>query len=77
MNLDSTLFQVHEGENRKVAENTFLGEFLLEGIDPMPKGKPNVDVTFSIDATAVLTVEAKDRHNDNTNKTHIYSFQKQ
>lgn len=52
--------KVFQGERTKTTENKFLGEFTLDGIPPAPKGKPQIEVTFDIDADGVLKVEAKD-----------------
>jgi molecular chaperone DnaK len=55
--------EVHiiEGENPKAADNESLGRLLFEGVPPAPKGVPQIEVTFSIDANRLLWVTAKDR----------------
>jgi len=52
---------VLQGESAMAAENELLGEFLLGGIRPAPKGVPDVLVTFAIDADGIVSVSAKDR----------------
>ena len=52
---------VLQGESDRAVENELLGEFLLGGIRPAPKGVPDILVTFSIDADGIVSVAAKDR----------------
>lgn len=52
--------KVYQGERTKASENKLLGEFTLDGIPPMPRGKAQIEVAFNIDANGVLQVEAKD-----------------
>jgi L1 cell adhesion molecule like protein len=52
------LIQVFEGERAMTKDNNILGKFQLEGIPPMPRGVPQVDVTFDIDANGILNVSA-------------------
>ena len=49
-----------QGESARAAENQLLGEFLLSGIRPAPKGVPDVEVTFAIDADGIVSVKARD-----------------
>ena len=51
---------VLQGEASKAAENQLLGEFLLSGIRPAPKGVPDIEVTFAIDADGIVSVKARD-----------------
>jgi len=51
---------VLQGESPRAAENQLLGEFLLSGIRPAPKGVPDVEVTFVIDADGIVSVRARD-----------------
>ena len=51
---------VLQGESPKAAENQLLGEFLLSGIRPAPKGVPDIEVTFAIDADGIVSVKARD-----------------
>ncbi|MFC2010771.1 Hsp70 family protein [Chloroflexota bacterium] len=58
--------EVHltEGENPKAADNESLGRLLFEGVPPAPKGVPQIEVSFSIDANRLLWVTAKDIETD-------------
>ena len=51
---------VLQGESPRAAENQLLGEFLLSGIRPAPKGVPDVEVTFAIDSDGIVSVKARD-----------------
>ena len=53
--------QVYQGERHMARDNKLLGQFRLEGIDPAPRGVPQVEVKFDIDANGILTVTAKDK----------------
>jgi len=53
--------KVLQGERELASENRTLGNFRLEGIRPAPRGAPQIDVTFDIDANGILTVTAKDK----------------
>jgi len=57
-----TAVTVHvlQGERPKASDNTSLGEFNLVGIPPAPRGVPQIEVTFDIDASGILNVSAKD-----------------
>jgi len=55
------LIQVFEGERAMTKDNNVLGKFQLEGIPPMPRGVPQVDVTFDIDANGILNVSAMEK----------------
>ncbi len=50
-----------QGEREFAADNRSLGKFILDGIPPAPRGVPQVEVTFDIDANGILTVKAKDK----------------
>ncbi len=52
---------VLQGESERAEDNELLGEFLLGGIRPAPKGVPDIVVTFSIDADGIVSVSARDR----------------
>jgi molecular chaperone DnaK len=52
---------VLQGERERAADNRVLGRFRLEGIRPAPRGTPQVEVTFDIDANGILNVTARDR----------------
>ena len=53
--------QVLQGERQLARDNRTLGHFRLEGIAPAPRGEPQIEVTFDIDANGILTVTAKDK----------------
>jgi molecular chaperone DnaK len=52
---------VLQGEREMAADNKTLGRFILDGIPPAPRGVPQIEVTFDIDANGILDVKAKDR----------------
>jgi molecular chaperone DnaK len=52
---------VVQGERPMAADNKSLGKFILDGIPPAPRGVPQIEVTFDIDASGILTVTAKDK----------------
>ena len=52
--------QVFQGERKMAADNRLLGQFDLEGIPPAPRGMPQIEVKFDIDANGILNVSAKD-----------------
>jgi molecular chaperone DnaK len=52
---------VVQGEREMVADNKTLGRFVLDGIAPAPRGMPQIEVTFNIDANGILNVTAKDK----------------
>jgi molecular chaperone DnaK len=58
-----TSVEIHivQGERKMAADNKSLGRFVLSGIPPAPRGVPQIDVTFKIDADGILHVTAKDR----------------
>lgn len=60
---NQTQVEIHilQGERPMAAQNKSLGRFILEGIPPAPRGVPQVEVTFDIDANGILTVAAKDK----------------
>jgi len=55
------LIQVYEGERQMTKDNHLLGKFNLEGIPPAPRGTPQIEVTFDIDADGILNVSACDK----------------
>ncbi len=60
-NQTSVEIHVVQGERPLVADNRTLGRFILDGIPPAPRGVPQVEVTFDIDANGILNVKAKDK----------------
>lgn len=64
--------RVFQGEREMAAQNKMLGQFELEGIAPAPRGTPQIDVTFDIDANGIVQVSAKDKA---TNKEHQIRIQ--
>jgi molecular chaperone DnaK len=59
-NQTAVTVRVFQGEREMAADNRLLGQFNLEGIPPAPRGLPQVEVTFDIDANGILNVSAKD-----------------
>ena len=53
--------EVFEGERAMTKDNNRLGQFELSGIPPMPRGMPQIDVTFSVDADGILEVAAVEK----------------
>ena len=60
-NQPSVEIHVVQGERDMVSDNVSIGRFSLDGIQPAPRGVPQIDVTFDIDADGIVTVKAKDR----------------
>jgi len=70
---NQTSVEVHvlQGEREFAKDNKSLGQFILDGIPPAPRGVPQVEVTFDIDANGILSVHAKDKATGKENKITI------
>jgi molecular chaperone DnaK len=60
-NQSAVTISVYQGEREMAADNKHLGQFNLEGIAPAPRGVPQIEVTFDIDANGIVKVSAKDK----------------
>ncbi len=60
-NQGAVTIHVLQGERQRAHDNKSLGQFNLEGIPPSPRGMPQIEVTFDIDANGILNVQAKDK----------------
>tara|TARA_R110002094_G_scaffold124715_1_gene119093 strand:- start:1981 stop:3897 length:1917 start_codon:yes stop_codon:yes gene_type:complete len=60
-NQSAVTIRVFQGEREMAADNKMLGQFNLEGIPPAPRGMPQIEVTFDIDANGIVNVSAKDK----------------
>ena len=71
-NQNAVTIRVFQGEREMAADNKLLGQFDLMGIPPAPRGMPQIEVTFDIDANGIVNVTAKDKA---TNKEHQIRIQ--
>ena len=67
-NQSSVLIQVYEGERQFTKDNHELGKFNLDGIPPMPRGQPQIEVTFDLDVNSILNVSAVEKSTGHNNK---------
>ena len=75
-NQPSVEINVVQGERPMAADNTSLGRFVLDGIPPAPRGIPQIEVTFDIDANGIINVSAKDKGTGKEQKITIASSNK-
>ena len=71
-NQNAVTIRVFQGEREMATDNKILGQFNLENIPPAPRGLPQIEVTFDIDANGIVSVGAKDK---GTNKEHKITIQ--
>lgn len=70
-NQSAVTIHVLQGERKRANDNKSLGQFNLDGIQPAPRGMPQVEVTFDIDADGILHVSAKDKNSGKEQKITI------
>ncbi|XP_068211130.1 heat shock-related 70 kDa protein 2-like [Palaemon carinicauda] len=70
-NQPAVTIQVYEGERAMTRDNNLLGKFDLNGIPPAPRGVPQIEVTFDVDANGILNVSAVDKSSGKSNKITI------
>ncbi|MEM5518428.1 molecular chaperone DnaK [Henriciella sp. AS95] len=70
-NQPAVTIRVFQGEREMAADNKILGQFNLEGIPPAPRGVPQIEVTFDIDANGIVSVSAKDKATNKEQKITI------
>ena len=72
-NQPAVTIHVLQGERKRASDNKSLGQFNLEGISPAPRGIPQIEVTFDIDANGIIHVSAKDKNTGKEQKITIQS----
>jgi molecular chaperone DnaK len=70
-NQRAVTIRVYQGERQMASANKFLGEFTLDGVPPAPRGVPQIEVSFDIDANGILHVSAKDKATNKEQKITI------
>merc|ERR1712027_184613 len=68
-NQPAVTIQVFEGERQFTRDSNLLGKFDLQGIPPAPRGVPQIEVSFDLDANSILSVTAQDKNNTSVNKS--------